>query len=69
MTIVMLRKSCDISQAELAARSGVDRKTVNRIENNAYSPSLETFFRICGGLGVKPIDVMRSASKRSEQSA
>jgi DNA-binding XRE family transcriptional regulator len=40
------RLSRELSQDALAQRAGVDRKTVNRIENNHFSPSLDTFLRI-----------------------
>lgn len=63
-TLTMLRKSRELSQADLADKSGVDRKTVNRIENNWFSPSMDTFFRICGALGVKPVDVMKKAARK-----
>jgi putative transcriptional regulator len=35
-----------MSQQELADRIGVTRQTVNAIEGNKYSPSLEVAFRI-----------------------
>ena len=54
-----LRLRQKLSQEKLAQKSGIDRKTVNRIENLHFSPSMDTFFRICGALGVKPNDVIR----------
>ncbi|MGH8441937.1 MAG: helix-turn-helix transcriptional regulator [Nevskiaceae bacterium] len=36
----------DMTQHELAERVGVTRQTVNAIEGNKYSPSLEVAFRI-----------------------
>jgi len=41
-----LRTQRELSQDALAQRAGVDRKTVNRIENNHFSPSMDTFLRI-----------------------
>jgi putative transcriptional regulator len=35
-----------MTQQELADRVGVTRQTVNAIEGNKYSPSLEVAFRI-----------------------
>ena len=58
-----LRLKQEISQEALAQKAGVDRKTVNRIENGHFAPSLDTFFRICGALGANPVDVVRQASK------
>ncbi|MFZ9726817.1 MAG: helix-turn-helix transcriptional regulator, partial [Ilumatobacteraceae bacterium] len=33
-------------QARLAELAGVDRKTINRIENGHFSPSLDTLTRL-----------------------
>ena len=52
-----------ITQEALAKKAGVDRKTINRIENGWFSPSMDTFFRVCGALGVKPVDVLKQANK------
>jgi transcriptional regulator with XRE-family HTH domain len=40
------------SQLELANRAGVDRKTVNRVENGRYAPSVETLLLVGDALGV-----------------
>lgn len=40
-----------ITQQDLADRIGVTRQTVNAIEGNKYSPSLEVAFRIARTLG------------------
>ena len=42
----------EMAQQELADRIGVTRQTVNAIENNKYSPSLEVAFRIAEVFGV-----------------
>jgi putative transcriptional regulator len=42
----------EMTQAELASKVGVTRQTINAIEQNKYSPSLETAFRIADALGV-----------------
>jgi putative transcriptional regulator len=43
----------EMTQAELAEKVGVTRQTVNAIEQNKYSPSLETAFRIAQAFGVE----------------
>lgn len=49
-----LRFDCgEMTQAELAQQIGVTRQTVNAIEQNKYSPSLETAFRIAAVFGVE----------------
>jgi len=42
----VLRAEQEWSQAELAARLGVSRQTVNAIETGKYDPSLPLAFRI-----------------------
>ena len=42
----------EMTQQELADRIGVARQTVNAIEGNKYSPSLEVAFRIARALDV-----------------
>jgi putative transcriptional regulator len=44
-----------LTQQQLADQVGVTRQTVNAIEANKYSPSLEVAFRIAGALG-RPLD-------------
>jgi len=36
----------EMTQGQLAGKVGVTRQTVNAIEQNKYSPSLETAFKI-----------------------
>ena len=45
-----LRIEANLSQQELADKAGVDRKTVNRIENSHFSPSLDTMVRLANVL-------------------
>lgn len=42
----------EMTQQELADQVGVTRQTVNAIEGNKYSPSLEVAFRIAQAFGV-----------------
>lgn len=52
--IQKLREDNGLSQGQLADSAGIDRKTINRIENGHFSPSLDTFFRICYALDTRP---------------
>jgi putative transcriptional regulator len=47
-----LRAERDITQQELADQVGVTRQTVIAIEQDKYSPSLETAFKVASVLGV-----------------
>lgn len=42
----------DLSQEALANKAGIDRKTVNRIENGHFSPSMTTFLLLCDAMKV-----------------
>lgn len=42
----LFREDAGVSQERLARSSSVDRKTINRIENGHFSPSLHTLCRI-----------------------
>ncbi len=45
------RKEHGLSQAELAARIGVSRQTINMIENGDYNPTIALCLKICKTLG------------------
>lgn len=47
-----LRATRQMTQQELADRIGVTRQTVIAIEQDKYSPSLETAFKVAMVLGV-----------------
>lgn len=49
----------EMTQQDLADRIGVTRQTVNAIELNKYSPSLEVAFRIADVFGVPLEDVFQ----------
>jgi len=57
--IATKRKQAGLSQDRLADLAGVDRKTVNRIENGHFSPSMETFFRIAQALRTNAKDFLK----------
>lgn len=44
--ILAWRTASGMSQHVLARKAGIDRKTVNRIENGHFSPSLDTLVRL-----------------------
>lgn len=57
-SIRRLRQVRGLSQAELAERAGVDRKTVNRIEQGHHSMRVTTLFDIAGVLDVSPQELL-----------
>lgn len=56
-TIRDLRGARSMTQQELADLIGMTRQTVNAIEGDKYSPSLEAAFRIADVFGV-PLEVV-----------
>jgi transcriptional regulator with XRE-family HTH domain len=52
------RKTRGLSQAILAENAGLDRKTISRIENSRYSPSLTSLFAIAKALDVEPKELL-----------
>jgi transcriptional regulator with XRE-family HTH domain len=46
------RQALGWTQDELAHHAGVDRKSINRIEKAAYSPSIDRLFLVADALGV-----------------
>ena len=53
------RVAVGMSQSELAESAGLDRKTVNRIENHHFSPNMDTLFRLASVLRVKAEDLVK----------
>ena len=54
----------EMTQQELADRIGVTRQTVNAIELNKYSPSLEVAFKIAEVFGV-PLEQVFQYTRRT----
>ena len=57
--LLTLRARHDLSQAALAQLAGVDRKTINRIENGHFSPALDTLVRLSSALSVTPSSLLK----------
>jgi putative transcriptional regulator len=54
-----LRQAAGLSQQQLAERVGVTRQTINAIEQEKYSPTLELAFRLAREFEVGFEDVFR----------
>jgi putative transcriptional regulator len=52
------RKNLGLSQAGLAEQAGIDRKTVNRIENGRFSPTLGTLVALSKALSVTTAELV-----------
>ena len=64
-----LRAAREMTQQELADRIGVTRQTVIAIEQDKYSPSLETAFRIANvfGVGVEEVFQYEEVKKKGKR--
>lgn len=65
----VLRAERDWSQADLAARLGVSRQTVNAIERGKYDPSLPLAFKMARlfGHAIEEIFLPEEDAERSER--
>jgi DNA-binding XRE family transcriptional regulator len=59
-TIYERRIELEFSQETLGKIIGVDRKTINRIENGHFSPNLDTLVRIFDALSIKSQSVFQA---------
>jgi putative transcriptional regulator len=56
-----MRAEHGLTQAELAARVSVSRKTVNTVENGVFVPSTTLALKLAAALGCKVEDLFRLA--------
>ena len=49
--VISARTAADLTQKQVAQRSGVSQANISKIENGNYHPSLSTLKRIAGALG------------------
>lgn len=57
--LLQLRVRRGMTQDALAKAAKVDRKTINRIENDHFSPSIDTLLRLCSVLQTTPSRVLK----------
>ena len=53
-----VRERLFVTQAELAARTGIAESTLSRIENGLNRPRISTIRKLAAGLGVPPEDLI-----------
>ena len=49
--VIAARLACNMTQKELAERTGIRQSNISRIESGASSPTVDTLARIAAGLG------------------
>jgi putative transcriptional regulator len=55
----LVRTELGLTQAELAARIGVSRKTINTVENGVFVPSTTLALKLAAALGRKVEDLFQ----------
>ncbi len=51
--IIAARLECNMTQKELAEKTGIRQSNISRIESGTSSPTIDTLSRIAAGLGKK----------------
>ena len=51
--ITELRKEKNLTQKELAARTGIDQADISKLENGTRNPSLKLLKKLASGLGMQ----------------
>lgn len=49
--VIAARLACNMTQKELAEKTGIRQSNISRIENGSASPTIVTLARIAAGLG------------------
>ncbi|WP_339319353.1 helix-turn-helix transcriptional regulator [Paenibacillus sp. FSL R10-2734] len=57
--IKSIRITRNITQAQLAVDSTLERSYISELENGKYQPTLTSLFDIARGLGMNPSDIVR----------
>jgi putative transcriptional regulator len=57
----LVRTELGLTQAELAVRVGVSRKTINTVENGVFVPSTTLALKLAAALGCKVEDLFQLA--------
>lgn len=65
----VLRAEREWSQADLAARLGVSRQTVNAIETGKYDPSLPLAFQMSALFQLRIEDIFRPKEELADEAA
>jgi transcriptional regulator with XRE-family HTH domain len=59
MQLKRLREARGMTQAELAAKAGLSREYVLRLENASQDPTLSTIEKLAKALKVKPAELLK----------
>lgn len=57
------RKKAGLSQRQVAARSGIRRSIVSRLESGRHMPSIESVVRYAQAVGCSPLELLQALSE------
>lgn len=63
MALVNVRESLQISQYQLAKRSGITEEYLNKLENSKREPKARMIIRLGRGLGIPPGDLLNEMDR------
>ena len=61
--LVNIRESLQISQYQLAKRTGIAEESLNKLENSKREPTARMIIRLGRGLGVSPGDLLNEMDR------
>lgn len=64
-TIVAQRKALNMSEAELARQTGLERRYVGRMLKGTHSPTLDVLIRLCAAVGLG-IEIVNKTTNKVE---
>jgi transcriptional regulator with XRE-family HTH domain len=56
--LLILRRRADLSQEALGFAADLHRTEIGSLERGERLPRIDTLIRLCGGLGVRPDDLL-----------
>ena len=65
MTLIEARRRADLTQDELAEKSGVDQTTISSLETGRREPQFSTVLRLAKALGVQADELRFGADRMS----
>jgi transcriptional regulator with XRE-family HTH domain len=60
-----IRIAAKLSQEYVAAKAGISREYLNRVEHGQYMPTVKVFMRLCAVLGTKAWKVLKRVEEHS----
>lgn len=61
------RADRSLTQEQLAELAGLDRKTISRVENGHYSPSLDNVWALADALNIEAYSLLLPSTQRARR--